>query len=136
MNQFKPIVLIVAVTTFSACSIIGSNANSSQIIGEWEWFRATGTWVDEVTRDSARASSHQHMFVFNSNFTFSMHKADTLQSTGEYSLNKKDGETVLRINHEDGKENLDYTVKFQGNDTLILAGKCYDCWTNYYIRNS
>lgn len=134
MNQLKLISCLLVIVILSACSILESDSNSSQIIGEWEWLYSTGGFTGEtITPDSADVPNRH--FVFRSNFTFSFFRADTFVTSGKYSFRKKDDETV--ISYDSGKENLfsNQRVQFQGNDTLILADECYDCYINYYTRD-
>lgn len=133
MNQLKLIFFFLLAVILSACSILGSNSNSSQIVGEWEWFRSTGGFTGEtVTPDSAGASSQR--IIFQSNLNFSYFHADTLVASGKYSINEKEGVTIISYD-TDKNYFFDQRVQFEGSDTLILADECADCYINYYNRD-
>lgn len=134
MNQLKFTYLILSVAILSACSISGSDSNSSQIVGQWEWFRSTGGFIGEtITPDSEGATNLQ--LIFKSDFSFSFFRADTLVTSGKYSISKKNGETI--VSYDTAKENFffDQQIQFKGSDTLILADECADCYINFYSRN-
>lgn len=133
MKQLKLISFFIFIVILSGCSIMGSDSNSSQIVGEWEWVRSTGGITGKtVTPDSANVSN-QHI-TFQSNFRFSYYQADTLVASGKYSLNDKKGATIVSYN-TDKKYFFDQRVQFVGKDTLILTDECTDCYINYYSRD-
>mgnify|MGYP005847180983 CR=1 FL=1 len=133
MNQLKLIFFLLFGLFFSACSIVSSDSNSSQIVGQWEWFRSAGGFIGEIiTTDSAGVSTRH--ITFKSNFKFSFFRADTVVVSGKYSISKKNGETVISYDTEK-KFFFDQRVRFKGNDTLILADECADCYINYYKRD-
>lgn len=133
MIKVKLVSYLLFILFFSSCSILDSNSTSPNIVGRWNWILSTGGFAGEVsTPDSAGVPNRR--LIFNPNYTFSFFRADTLVKTGKYTLKEKDGEVV--ISYDTGKQSLffDQRITFQGNDTLILADECYDCYINTYVR--
>jgi len=133
MENIKLITFVILVLGFSSCSISGSDTNESKIVGQWEWIRSTGGIAGQVLTPDSAGVPGRH-FNFNSDYTFSFFRADTLVQTGTYSLEEKDENIIIDYNTEKEDFSLNQRVKFKGNDTLILADECYDCYINTYIR--
>ncbi|WP_185958387.1 hypothetical protein [Fodinibius sediminis] len=132
MNQLETLSFLLIIAIFSGCSILVSDTQTSQIVGKWEWIRSTGGVIGEtVNSDSAGIANRQ--IVFKSNSAFSFFRGDTLVIAGTYSFHKSEGETVINYDTETGSF-IDQRLRFQGEDTLILADECYDCFINYYSR--
>ncbi|WP_142713556.1 hypothetical protein [Fodinibius sediminis] len=63
MRQLKFIFLIITITILNACSIIGSDSNSSKIAGKWQWFRTAGGFTGQtITPDSADIN-HRYLIL-------------------------------------------------------------------------
>jgi hypothetical protein len=133
MIKVKSVLYLLLILFYTSCSILDSNSTSSKIVGRWDWILSTGGFAGEVSTPDSAGVPNLHL-IFNPNYTFSFFHSDTLVKRGKYTLKEKEGKMV--ISYDTGKQSLffDQSITFQGNDTLILADECYNCYINTYIR--
>jgi len=127
---FSMLVLIL-----SSCSIFSSNSKHSEIVGQWEWIRSVGGLFTQVSTPDSVGVPNSH-FNFNSDNTFSFFRADTLVTTGKYSLQQLDDNTIISYDTKNDVLFTDQRVTFKGSDTLILTDRCSDCFTDTYFRTN
>jgi len=133
--KFYAIVLIAFLLSLSCCSILGSNSNHSDIVGNWKWIKSTGGFAGHtITPDSTGYSQQQLHFSKDHKFLF--FQADTLVTSGQYSLSNQSGNIIINYNAATGSDLPDQWIEFNKNDTLILKDRCADCYTSTYRRKN
>ena len=121
--------------SLASCSIFGSNLNHSDIVGNWKWIKSTGGFAGHtITPDSTGYSQEQLRFSTDHKFLF--FRADTLVTSGQYSLSNQRGNIIINYNAATGPDLHDQWIEFNNNDTLILKDRCADCYTSTYRRTN
>jgi hypothetical protein len=105
---------------------------SLRIVGEWEWVESFGGFAGE--HRTPESVGYTKTYVFRPDHTFLQYRDDTLFSTRKYKITekvvwKKERAKVLEI-----EGMTDQIIEFEGDDTLRLAGHCYDCFSEVFIR--
>jgi len=131
--KFRILTFLSIALLFMSCSILSSNSHSPQIVGQWEWVRSSGGIMGETKTPDSTGVPERHL-NFNVDQSFSFYRADTLVQKGRFSLNEKGEDLIISYHTADNHFFMDQRLTFQGNDTLILADECYDCYINMYVR--
>ncbi|MDZ7660180.1 hypothetical protein [Fodinibius sp.] len=129
------IMLLAFLLTVTSCSIVGSDSNKSTIVGEWEWIKSTGGFAGHtITPDSPGYSKQQLHFGRDDEFSF--FRADTLVTSGQYSLSKESDKIMIEYNTGNSPHIPDQWVELNKNDILVLNDRCADCYTSTYKRGN
>ncbi len=128
-------ILLTFLLSLISCSMLGNDSNKSTIVGEWEWLKSTGGFAGHtITPDSTGYSEQQLHFGPDSEFLF--FRADTMVTSGQYSLSKESEKIMIKYSTGDGPHLPDQWVEFNNNDTLVLRDRCADCYTSTYKRKN
>jgi hypothetical protein len=105
---------------------------SQSILGEWEWVESFGGFAGE--HRTPESVGYTKKYVFRPDHTFLQYRDDTLVDKREYRITekvvwKKDRAKVLEI-----EGMTDQIIGFEGNNKLTLAGHCYDCFSEVFMR--
>ena len=129
----RSVILLFSLFFLISCTVTDSDNSDIRIVGQWELIRSYGGIGGvTLTPDSENFTASQ--ITFYSNNRFSYLRADTVFSTGRYSLNSTNGDVTIQYKSEGPAELFNQRVEFSGVDTLILQDECFDCYTNTFIR--
>lgn len=135
-KHIKELGILVISLCFFMCAGSGKRLDEvdlyHRLFGEWEWVESFGGFAGE--HRTPETEGYTKTYVFRPDHTFLQYRDDTLFSTRKYKITekvvwKKERAKVLEI-----EGMTDQIIGFEGNDTLRLAGHCYDCFSEVFIR--
>lgn len=135
-KHIKQLVIPIICLSFFMCAGSGRRVAepdlARKIIGEWEWVESFGGFAGE--HRTPESVGYTKKYVFRADHTFLQYRDDTLVVRAEYRITekvvwKKNRAKVLEI-----EGMTDQIIGFEGNDTLTLAGHCYDCFQEIFIK--
>lgn len=136
--KLRFIIFVAFVLAFGSCSILGTEAKQSRIVGPWELESATTTGFTPPTASpDSGGRSRQHL-SFSSKGRFSLYRADTLFVSGTYAWEKLEKEDKWIISYDPDSDIFlpRQFVRFEDDDELILTDWCADCFVYRYVRPS
>ena len=119
-----PVILLVGVIIFNACSLFDNEPESQELIGEWEAV-AQKRGGERIPVDSLDIP--KIVLQFNAASAYQQFVADTLADSGTFSFFERRSSTLLELKSNKFKNSREFSFTFISDDELELFYICPNC---------